>query len=252
MGVDLGSFGEVHMTRLLHLGVGFLCVLLTGVAASGQAVTNSAPPSLQAELTTAIKSKSAKPGDAISARTVTALIIAPGQVIPLGSTLRGHVRQVEFASDKPHASLISISFEQAEIPKGPALSLNMTVQAVMMPSASGSQNDGMKTLASPTSGPLPNDHPLSGGAYRLSDTTSTMLKDPASLGHEGITNTNNPAKTSNTKVQAAHAGSVIGMPGVTLEVSDGPDHSSVFRSAKSLELSSGIQLILTVAPNETK
>lgn len=240
------------MTRFLNSSVAFLIVLLTGAAASGQTVTNSASQSLQAELTTTIKAKTAKPGDAISARTVTALIVAPGQVIPIGSTLRGHIRQVEFAPDKPHASLIAISFERAEIPKGQALPLNLTVQAVMMPQASGSQNDGTKTLASPTSGPLPNDHPLSGGAYRLSDTTSTMLKDPASLGHEGITDTNNPSKTADTKVQAAHSGSVIGMPGVTLEVSDGPDHSSAFRSAKALELNSGLQLMLTLAPSETK
>ena len=44
---------------------------------------------------------------------------------------------------------------------------------------------------------------------------------------------------------AAHSGLVIGMPGVTLEVDDGPQHASKFVSAgKELQLKSGLQLML--------
>ena len=177
------------MVRLLNSSAAFLFAFLSAFPTAGQAAPKPAPQTVQAELNTTIKAKTTKPGDAISARTVTPLILAPGQVIPVGSTLRGHVRQVEFASEKPHASLLAISFEQAEIAKGHVLPLNLTVEAVMMPSAAASQNNGMQKLASPSSGPLPNDQPLHGSAYKLSDTTSEITQNPNSLGHEGITNT---------------------------------------------------------------
>jgi len=46
---------------------------------------------------------------------------------------------------------------------------------------------------------------------------------------------------------AAHTGSVIGMPGVTLEVDEGPERTSKFVSAdKELQLKSGMQLMLAV------
>jgi hypothetical protein len=49
------------------------------------------------------------------------------------------------------------------------------------------------------------------------------------------------------KDTAAHAGSVIGMPGVTLEVDDSPRHASKFTSTgKKLQLKQGLQLMLGV------
>jgi hypothetical protein len=48
---------------------------------------------------------------------------------------------------------------------------------------------------------------------------------------------------------AAQAGAVIGMPGVTLQVDDSPQHASKFESsAKDLQLNKGLQLML--APPE--
>jgi hypothetical protein len=46
---------------------------------------------------------------------------------------------------------------------------------------------------------------------------------------------------------AAHAGSVIGMTGITLEVDDSPQHASKFESTgKKLQLKPGLQLMLGV------
>lgn len=46
---------------------------------------------------------------------------------------------------------------------------------------------------------------------------------------------------------AGQTGQVIGMPGVTLEVDNGPQHASKFTSAdKDLQLKSGLQLMLAV------
>lgn len=49
------------------------------------------------------------------------------------------------------------------------------------------------------------------------------------------------------KFQVAQAGQVIGMPGVTLQVDDSPQHASKFDSAgKDLQLNKGLQLMLAV------
>jgi len=46
---------------------------------------------------------------------------------------------------------------------------------------------------------------------------------------------------------AAQAGSVIGMPGVTLKVDDSPQHTSKFESSgKELQLNQGLQFMLAV------
>jgi hypothetical protein len=46
---------------------------------------------------------------------------------------------------------------------------------------------------------------------------------------------------------AAQAGAVIGMPGVTLQVDDSPQHASKFESSgKDLQLNKGLQLMLAV------
>jgi hypothetical protein len=46
---------------------------------------------------------------------------------------------------------------------------------------------------------------------------------------------------------AGQAGSVVGMPGVTLQVDDGPQHASKFESsAKKFQLKQGLQLMLAI------
>jgi hypothetical protein len=46
---------------------------------------------------------------------------------------------------------------------------------------------------------------------------------------------------------AAQAGSVIGMPDVTLQVDDSPQHASKFESSgKELQLKQGLQFMLAV------
>lgn len=240
------------MVRLLNSGAVLLFAFLPAIPAVGQAAPKPAPQTVQAELTTTIKASKAKPGDAIIARTVTALISAPGQVIPIGSKLRGHVRQVEFSPDKPHASMVAISFEEAEIANGRVLPLNLTIEAVMVPSATPSKEEGAKKTVSRDPGPLPNNQPVRRTAAKSSGTANQATKNSNSTGRQGIPDAlpSGPGP-GETKVRAAHAGSVIGLADVTLDIDDGPAHASLFRSPKSLKLSSGLQLMLTVPSDET-
>jgi hypothetical protein len=148
-----------------------LCILAALVGAA-----QDSKPFLQAELIKTIKAKSAKPGDAVSARTANAVAMAGGVNIPQGTILLGEVRAASPTS-------LTISFDQAEL-GGKKTPLNLSIRAAMLPT--GPQSS-----------------------------------------------------------VAAQAGAVIGMPGVTLQVDDSPQHASKFESSgKDLQLNKGLQLML--------
>jgi hypothetical protein len=82
---------------------------------------------IQAELQTGIKTKKAKVGDPVKARTTADVTLANGVNIPTGTTLLGELRSVE-----PNA--VSISFDAWQ--KGAKTEpLKLSIRAAMMPVA---------------------------------------------------------------------------------------------------------------------
>jgi hypothetical protein len=70
-------------------------------------------------------------------------------------------------------------------------------------------------------------------------------KTPLSLSIRGAMMPSGPQ--NNVDGVAGQTGSVIGMPGVTLQVDDSPQHASKFASSgKDLQLKQGLQLMLAV------
>jgi len=127
-----------------------------------------------------IKAKSAKPGDPVKARAVTAATLPGGVSIAEGTILLGQIRSAD-----PHS--LTISFDEAEI-RGQKTPMSLSIRAAMMPGGSES--------------------------------------------HLGV---------------SAQTGSIIGLPGVTLQVDESPQHASKFESTgKDLQLKNGLQLMLSV------
>jgi len=183
---------------------------------------------LQAELVKTIKAKNAKVGDPVKARAVNALLLPGGVTIPEGTILLGEVRAAD-----PNS--LSISFEQAEM-SGKKTPLSLSIRAAMMPGApQKSYGDaGNTSLDVPT----PSAHPIKGGTAQLSDKTKNAAQTSA---------TDSGGVTQPGRAVAAQAGSVIGMPGVTLQVDDSPRHASKFESnGKDLQLKQGLQFMLAV------
>ncbi len=177
---------------------------------------------IQAELLKTIKAKKAKVGEVVKARAVQAVILPNGFTIPEGSTLLGEVRAVDEKS-------LAISIDQAEI-KGKMTSVKLSIQSAMMPGqvAAATRIDDE---SSSRDAAMPGNRPIRGGVPPARTVTATAAQNSANSG-SGV---------------AAHTGSVIGMPGVTLEVDDGPQRASKFVSAdKELQLKSGLQLMLAV------
>jgi hypothetical protein len=203
--------------------------------------SDSTPQRVQAGLLNTVKATRAKPNDPITAQTVTPLTLKDGTAIPVGSTLLGHVVKAESDSADGHMSSIEVKFDSVELKKKAKLPLKLSLVSAM---ASAPVSESGQKLVAPSQGPLPNDHPLDGHSYSVTQDTPNLINDPTQ-GHSGISN--GKASEAQRKPTAAHTGSVIGLPGVTLQIDDGPEGVTTFVSAKkNLQLDSGLQLMLVV------
>lgn len=207
-------------------------IWLIAIGAAGCLATPSfAQPSgrfVQAELLKTIKAKTAKAGDPVKARAVTGVSLPGGVAVPEGAILFGEVRSAD-----PNS--VSISFEQVEI-SGKKTPLSLSIRAAMMPGGpqKSSGDGGSSSLDVAT----PNAHPIKGGTAPLPEKTQNASQNASASPSE---------VTQPGRAVAAEAGSVIGMPGVTLQVDDSPQHASKFASSgKELQLKSGLQLMLGV------
>jgi hypothetical protein len=182
---------------------------------------------LQAELVKTIKAKSARTGDPVKARAVNAVVLPGAVTISVGTILLGEVRAAD-----PNS--LSISFDQAEL-NGKKTPLSLSIRAAMMPGhPPKSLGDAENTSLDAST---PNAHPIQGGPAQLSDKTENAAKNATTPDSGGVSR---PAV-------AAQTGSVIGMPGVSLQVDDSPRHASKFESSgKELQLKQGLQLMLAV------
>ena len=196
--------------------------LVMALGALQTAAAQGSKQFIQVELLKTVKAKKAKVGDAIKARARQALILPGGVTIPEESTVLGEVRSVDEKS-------LAISFDQAEV-KGKTIPVRLSIVSAMLggeaatPASVGGESSSVDDAN-------PGNRPMRGGVPHPKTVTATA-PESSSTGSAGV---------------AGHTGSIIGMPGVTLEVDDGPQHASKFVSAdKELQLKSGLQLMLAV------
>jgi hypothetical protein len=217
------------MRRVLLLFVAFITVV---AFAQNMPQTGT----VQVELLNTIKTKKAKVGDEVKARTVTPLIVEHGTVIPVGSTVIGRVLAAEADAPDTHESFVKLVFNQVNLQHAKPLSLNLSVRAALKPEApSQAQQRQQAPENSPPAGQAqPDMQILHGGPLTPHNTPESLKTMPRNGQNPGV---------------AAHTGSVIGMPNVVLETGEEKDAASTFRSSrKDLQLDSGLQLILKVVP----
>lgn len=208
------------------------CISLLGVSLFALGILNAQTPAkqpvqLQVQLTAALKAKKAKVGDPITAITMVPVTLSQGTVYP-GSKVTGHVRAVEADSSDAHTSFITISFEELQMKKGQTIPLNCYVRAALLQKVQGVQ-------AQMSQGGQ-NVPPVTGGAAVRDGSSSDVYRD--------LTRADVAANDPNS--QPAHAGQVIGMNGITLDLTE-PDHFSRFKSIhKNLELDEGLEMMLVV------
>lgn len=196
------------------------------------ALAQSSPQSgtVQVELQKTIKTKNAKVGDEVKARTVSPLIVNHGTVIPAGSTVVGHIIAAEADAPGTGASSVTLAFDSVNVEHGQKLLSKFSLLAAMRPGESSQQPAQQQALSTPPAGQAqPEMQVLHGGPQTPHNEPETLKKMPNQKQNPGV---------------AAQTGSVIGMPNVSLEIND---TGSTFRSPrKNLQLDSGLQFILKV------
>jgi len=205
----------------------WLAILLAAVCLSLSSLAQNSKQFLQAELLKTIKTKSAKAGDPVKARAVSAVLLPGGIAIPEGTILLGEVRAADTNS-------LSISFDQAEL-SGKKTPLSLSIRAALMPGGPKKSFGGNASVDAAA----PNVHPMNGGPATPVPVTTQQAAPSARPDSGGVVQSGRPV--------AAQAGSVIGMPDVTLQVDDSPQHASKFESSgKELQLKQGLQFMLAV------
>ncbi len=190
---------------------------------------------VQAELASGIKTKKAKLGDRVKAKTASPLILADGTAVPVSSPILGTVREV--TSDSEGRSSVSISFDQVEI-FGKKVPAAFFVQAAMMPGGPQREARDPATIAPPD---VPHDRPMAGRRQTVQDSAEVQSRAPSSPAA--------PVPPAPSGATAAHTGSVIGVPGMTLQVDEEGRRPTKFElNAPNLELKPGLQLMLTLLP----
>jgi hypothetical protein len=195
--------------------------------------TGGAPagPRLQAELLKTIDASRATVGDEVTARTVMPLEF-DGAHSPTGATVIGHVTEAG-------PSRLVLVFDHIRVKKNPAVTLGLSLRAVMMPQSpphsTGDQVSPRAQGLGAAPGKPATQSPLGGGG---------PMRSPEAVAQDSAVTVFDGPST----VQAQN-GDVVGLPGVQLRVSDDPKAGASFQLPKNrkLQLEKGLQVMFVVS-----
>jgi len=239
----------MFMARISSVAV-LLAGLLASVTANGQ---NSVPPparsrTVQIELTSTIRAKKAKVGDAVKARTVSALILPNQTVIREGSKLTGHVCVANSGRSGTNPATIGIAFDEVQVKSGAEVRLHFSIRAGAFVHATVHDAGARQNEFEQPSAPYDFQHHPAAGQLQLE--RDSIAADVQSRLIKPLSPPSEPGSFSEPRIElrTVPGGTLVGMPGVTLRV-DGPAGAATFQSSnRKLELKSGLQLVLRVDP----
>jgi hypothetical protein len=200
------------ISLLVVIILGLCCLQARPQAPASPTVT------LQAELLKTIDASHVKPGDEVSARTVSPLEFG-GTHFPVGATVVGRVTRAE-------PNLLILVFDQLMVKKTSS-PLSLSLRAVMMPhAASPAMADRISPAAEAGAG---------GG----------LLRSPQTAAQDSAVSI---FDSSQHPVMAGNGG-VIGLSGVKLLVSSDPKIGSALQTGpnQKLKLEKGLQFMFVVA-----
>ena len=202
------------------------------------------------ELTKSIDAKKAKTGDGVEAKVTQDLKSGNGQVIvPKDTKVVGHLTEVQARNKEQKESQLGIAFDRAVIKGGSDVSLPMSIQAIISPSALGggaaSNSAGSVTNPQNETAPganMPSNNPGARGPGMSSGSSSTP--SPSTTGGEAPATTQGPPThepiTANTQ-------GVVGISNLKLSSPPESKTGSVVSSDKSnVKLESGTLMLLRV------
>ena len=221
------------------MAIVFLFILIMLGASSGPlAFAQAQPgastgPKLQAELLKAIDASHAKPGDEVTARTITPLEFK-GSKFPVGAVVRGHVAEVD-------PNRLRLVFDSIAVKKNAPLALGLSLRAAMMPGAAAqSAQISPRAEGAGASGGVDQELQIPRGRGEMLRSPTAAAEDSANTVFQG------PKQSEPVMVVN---GGVMGMPGVDLKVSTDPKAGAAFEVDKThrLQLEKGLQLMFVVS-----
>ena len=241
--------------KSLAIGLALATLCATGLQAQ------SAPPSettssdaslasgtvINAELSSSIDSKKAKPGEQITAHTTEAVKSTDGRtILPRGAKIIGHVTQASARSKGEGESVLAIQFDKAILKDKQEMPLNnVTIQAVAAP---GRESAGYDTTPAAAPGrpsnTQSNNPSMSGSRGARPDATPP----PSTNTYPTTDPSGGPAGESNSGPLPANMRGVYGMEGVRLNVKGNGGETVLTSSDKNVHLAGGTRLLLAVQP----
>jgi hypothetical protein len=199
----------------------------TPPAAESQAKTVAVPfIILRGTLNKGLNSKSATAGQAFVVKTVDALKLSDGTVIPADSDVSGHVLQAAARANGAQESTLTLTFDTLK-PKGSdkALPIRGIIQAITGPAP--------VSVAPPAGGDMRSESV--GGGVAGARIPSDQLHPDVSVGEQGELN--------------EHSAGVVGIKNLTLTAGpvQGVDGSLFYSADKSVKLDDGSRVMLRIA-----
>ncbi len=202
------------------------------------------------ELSRSLDAKKLKQGDPIKAKITSVFEIGNGRVVPVGSTVQGHITQAVARSKGEAQSSLGISFDNIVLKDGQQLPLKATIQAVGAPPGWAINNPGSGDNRIGAPGRPPVMSPGSPGTYPGSPGpmgggspvggTNPAGGYPQGPPSRSQTPSGQPDSTNSPGLTPQSTG-VIGIRYLSLE-----PNSLLTSSGKDLKLEAGTEMILRV------
>jgi hypothetical protein len=234
------------MPRVFCAAAFLLGFATTAASALGQTSDPSSSPThqgqvLQVELTNTVRASSAKVGDPVKARTVTAVILTDQTVIPEGSKVVGHVQRVDCPPTSSQETVLSIAFDEFQLKHGRTLPAHLSIRAAAFLGATAHQLADESGFDSPSSSWLPSI------PQRMHlNVPPAGPRNPNSQPHSSAQPETTQVDYDRGDLRSASGGTLIGMAGVSFRIDRSAGTATFQSSSRKLELKSGVQLILRV------
>lgn len=201
------------------------------------------------ELTKSVDAKKAKAGDGVEAKVTQDLKSGNGQIIvPKDTKVMGHVTEAQPRNKEQKESQVGIVFDRAEMKGGNAVTMPMSIQAIIAPTAlgGGPANNSANASSQPSDTTPGAGTPSSAGGRTMGSGagSSSTVSPPATGGEAPATS---QAQTTPHEQITANTQGVVGISNLKLSATADTKTGSVVSSEKSnVKLESGTFMLLRV------
>jgi hypothetical protein len=218
------------------------------IAALNNGAPKIAPGSvIPVQLTKNIDAKKVKNGDEVEAKVSEDLKAGNGEiVVPKNTKIIGRITEAQARNKEQKESEVGIAFDRAVMANGAALTMPMSIQAIIAPSFfnGGGSSSGGSSASEPPAAQSPAGGAPGSGRPGMGGATSPQTSVPATGGDVTQSSQNKPPAhepiTGDTK-------GVLGMEHVKLSAAADTNQGSVVSSEKgNVKLESGTLLLLRV------